>query len=355
MKGVSLLAFFLGGTILLFVLFAPSVAIALPDDQPVSTIANRLVNKQDPNGAWPGEGDFTGSIMAGLAIAYQTTSNPAYKTAAELGGSYIINLHGNNPFGDEAYALALLSDITKDPNYANAVKDFYNSLDTYAYIWGFKGTDPSNAVFYIAQHVVAAHKVGAKDAGIWRDALIQFLSLIDDDVAYYPVMSLGVATWALAQTGPMDDTKIDPFGLTGEDYWKGVTLNNLPALLSGHQVLSGKYAGSFYHRFDHTAAGLDYQDSGYTEDTVFGVLGLLAANKADVDLNLWANIILGRTALATGVAADGIVYEHIWLKGASYYTYAGEVLQAFAPISEAGYVALIEYLNNVTNVSNTQD
>jgi len=319
----------------------PNSGMGMPVGQAVEAIADWLVAEQLPDGTWPGEADFTGSIVAGLAVAYQVTGKAAYKTAAELGGSYIINSAGGNYFGDEAYALTRLSEITKDASYARAARQFYDTVDPYAYVRGFKATDRSNAVFYLAQHTVAAHKVGAADAGIWRDGLVQYLSRVDDDLAFYPVMSLGVATWALAQTGPMDDTRIDPFGLTGEDYWTDVKLSDLVDILSSHQVSSGDYADSFYHRFDHTPAGAGYEAGGYTEDTVFGVLGLIAANKADLSLDLWADIIAGRNALASRVGSAGMLYEHMWSGGALYYAYGGEALQAFAAIPEPATLFLL--------------
>lgn len=319
----------------------PNSAMAMPVDQAVEAIGDWLVAEQGPDGSWPGEANFTGSIVAGLATAYQVTGKAAYKTAAELGGNYIVNSAGGNYFGDEAYALASLAAITKNAAYARAAKNFYDTLDTYAYIRAFKATDCSNAVFYLAQHTVAAQKVGAADAGIWRDGLAQYLSRVGDDEAYYPVMSLGVATWALAQTGPMDDTRIDPFGLTGEDYWTDVKLSDLVDILSSHQVSSGEYADSFYHRFDHTPAGPGYEDSGYTEDTIFALLGLIAANKADLSLDLWADIIAGRNTLASRVGADGMLYEHMWSGGALYYAYGGEALQAFAAIPEPATLFLL--------------
>jgi hypothetical protein len=312
-------------TAMLFVVFAPSAVMGLPINEAREAIGDQLVAGQGPDGAWLGEEGYTGSIVAGLAHAYEVTEKADYKAAAELGGNYIINSAGGNFYGDEAYALARLSDITGDPTYADAARNFYEGLDTYEYIRGFRETDRSNAVFYLAQHTVAADKVGATDAGIWRDSLIQYLSRVGDDTAYYPVMSLGVATWALSQTGPMDDTRIDPFSLIGEDYWTDVTLSDLPELLSGHQVLLGEYPGTFYHRFDHTAAGEGFEASGYTEDTIFGLLGLLAADDAGWDFDV--QTIGGIAVLTWPVTSDGVIYEHIWSGGAAYYTYGGELLQ----------------------------
>ena len=312
-----------------FSVFAPSAVMALPRGEAVEAIADRLVAEQAPDGSWPGEEGYTGSIVAGLINAYEATQKAEYKTAAELGASFILDSAAGNFYGDEAYALVRLTEVTGDPNYADAVRDFYDWLDTYTYeyIRGYEETDRSNAVFYVAHHAVAAYKVEAADAGIWRQGLIQYLSRIDDDLAYYPVMSLGVATWALAQTGPMDDTMIDPFGLIGEEYWWNVKLSDLPDMLASHQVLAdaGDYAGSFYHRFDHTPAGEGYEASGYTEDTIYGLIGLIAADNAGWDFD--EQILGAKEVLCWPVTSDGIVYEHIWSGGAVYYTYGGEVLQ----------------------------
>lgn len=326
MKSVPLLTCAISA--MLFVVFAPNVAKALPIDQAREAIADRLVAEQAPDGSWPEEADFTGSIVAGMVSIYEVVGKAEYKAAAELGGIFILNYSEGNFYGDEAYALARLAEITEDTTYADAVRDFYNGLDAYAYIAGFQETDRSNAVFYVAHHTVAAYMVGAMDAGIWREALIQYLSQIDNDVAYYPVMSLGVATWALAQTGPLDETRIDPFGFVGEDYWTDVTLRDLPDMLASHQVPtdSGEYAGSFYHRFDHAPVSEDFEPAGYTEDTIFGLLGLIAAATAERDFS--GEIVGAKEMLCQPVTSDGIVYEHIWSGGESYYTYGGEMLQA---------------------------
>ncbi len=318
---------------MLFVVFAPTAGTALPIAEAFEAIADRLVAEQGPDGAWPGEPEYTGSIVAGLANVYEATPRAEYRTAAELGGRYILDSSGGNFYGDGAYALTLVSDITGDSSYADAARNFYNERDTVAYIRGFTETDPSKAVFYLAQHTVAASKVGATDAGIWRDALIQFLSQVDDDVAYWPVMGLGVATWALAQTGPMDDTRIDLSGLMSGDYWRDVELSDLPGILADHQVVSGEYAGAFYYRFDHAGeeAGADYEASAYTQDTVYGLLGMIAADNADPSLDFATNILAGRRLLTLSVTANGHVREHIRPGGVVRYTFGGEMLQTAIP------------------------
>ncbi len=328
MKSVPLIICVVSAT--LFVVLAPNAAMALPIDQAREAIADCLVAEQAPDGSWPEEADFTGSIVAGMVSVYEVVGKAEYKAAAELGGIFILNYSEGNFYGDEAYALARLAKITEDTTYADAVRDFYDGLDVYAYIADFQETDRSNAVFYVAHHTVAAHMVGAMDAEIWRQALIQYLSQIDNDVAYYPVMSLGVATWALALTGPMDETRIDPFGFVGEDYWTDVTLMDLPDILASHQVLtdSGEYAGSFYHRFDHAPVSEDFEPAGYTEDTIFGLLGLIAADNAGAERDFSVETLGAKEMLCQPVASDGIVYEHIWSGGESYYTYSGEVLEA---------------------------
>jgi len=112
-----------------------------------------------------------------------------------------------------------------------------------------------------------------------------------------------------------------------------VTLADLPGLLLGHQVLPGvQDAGSFYWRFDHGYGGVPSAVSGYTEDTIFGTLGLVAASRADPALEFDAAILAARQALLGGVYGGGVVYEHLWLQGAIYYAYAGEMLQVLSEL-----------------------
>jgi len=333
----------LAGALLLLLVAAPSAVMGGAIETAITRAADRLDASQAVNGSWTGETYFTGSIVAGLVNAYQVLGTASYKTAAEDGGTWILTNSSPNFLGDEAYSLTRLSGISADPAsnaWRTAVSGFYTAVSTggtSGYVSAYTGTNPSNAVFYLANHVVAATYVGAADQSIWRQGLIDFLSGVTDGTADYPVMSLGIATWALAQSGSMDSTKINPAAGSGT-YWYNKTLADLPGLLAGHQVTSGDNADSFFWRFDHTAPG-GGDPSGFTEDTVFGTLGLIAANDANPALAFDDEIFAARTVLAGGVAGDGKMYEHIWSGGANYHTFAGETLQALPEPASLAFLA----------------
>jgi len=310
-------------------------------------IADRLEANQekhyDPKGSWPAERHFTGSIVAGMVSAYELTGESAYQASAELGGRYILRHAEGHFYGDEAFALLRFSQISDgDPWYMHHerlradVRRFYSVLSnegrTNDYISEFADTEPSTAVFYLANHVVAAYYVDAEDKQTWRQALIDYLAQVDDDSSDFPVMALGIATWALALTGPLDDTLI-PSG-TGAAYWSGKKLADLPDLLLSHQVPDGElYADSFYWRFDHGDGGSGGPVSGYTEDAIFTTLGLIAASRGDPALDLDAAIRAAGQALLGGVRSGGKVFEHLWLVSADYYTYGGEMLQVLGELA----------------------
>jgi len=313
----------------------PMVAASSACGDPAVRAADRLVDEQAADGSWPGEEDQAGAIVAGLVNAYQMSRSAAHKAAAENGGDYILASSGGNFYGDGAYALTRLSDLSPDPGdnpWRTEVSAFYAAIETYphggggtaGYISYFATIEPAAAAYYLAHHVVAAHYVDANDRAIWRNALIDHLGHITND-AQYPVMSLAVALWALARTGPLDDTPVDPNAPDGS-LWDGVRLADLPPMLLSHQVASGDDAGCFFWRFDHAAppGGPAY---GYTEDTVFGALGLRAAHEAGV-ADYGAAIADAQDVLAGAVADDGRVFERIWGTGMSYHIYAGEALQA---------------------------
>jgi len=323
---------------ILIISSSPTTTSAVPIGKAVVAIADRLAAEQiqeGPNiGSWPEETDFTGSIVAGMVDAYEMTSNSAYKTSAELGGDYIFASAQGNFFGDEAYALARLSQISTDPNdnvWRTALINFYDSIkqdfgSTQEYIDLYVGTEPSTAVFYMANHVVAAYYVEAEDKEIWREGLIDWLAQVDDN-SEFPVMALGVATWALAQTGSLDEALISPSG-EGAPYWNGKKLLDLPELILSHQVAEGQPgAGSFYWQFQHDESSLN----GYTEDAIFPALGLVAVSWANSDMNIDIDIetatLAAREALLGGISSEGIVWERLSHEGEIYYAFAGEMLQ----------------------------
>ena len=250
-------------------------ALASPTLDSVDAVATWLYANQDQapgslaEGSWPLEGEYTGSIVTGLVEAYHRTCADAYKQAALLGGEYIRERDGVSGliylgYGDDALAFAKLSSISPDPQdnqWRTDLADFYQyvreSLHADGYLstagfisYYFAETEPSTAVFYLAHHAIAAYYVDAMDKEVWRDSVRAYLSQVTDDTAHYPVWALGAATWALAQTGPLDATPVKTLGL-GEPYWVGRTLADLPALLLSHQKVGGPYEGSFFWRFDH--------------------------------------------------------------------------------------------------------
>ncbi len=329
-----------------FMAASPAVADVLTIGNAIEVIADRLEAEQIKDGlrvgSWPSEPYFTGSIVPGVVSAYELLCDPNYKISAELGGDYIIwaaHCEGNF-YGDDLFALTRLSQISTEPCdllWDGAVSDFYDNVKhdpngTQGYISAFSDTEPSTAVFYLANHVVAAYFVDAEDKLIWRQGLIDYLVQVDDDSADFPVMALGIATWALAQTGDLDGTILDPNG-TGCAYWDGVTLADLPDMLLSHQVpLAEEYAGSFYWKFGHGDCGSGCPVSGYTEDTIFGALGVAAAFGGNPPFDVEQSLLSARQALLSGVSGIGVVYEHLWLKGSIYYTYAGEMLHILAKL-----------------------
>lgn len=328
-------------------LAAPAMAASnLP--QAVKAAADRLVVGQSAGGAWAGAEGYTGPIVAGLVNAYLLTGTDSYFEAAKKGGDYILASAATEGFyGDEAWGLTTLSEMAANPasnGWRTAVADFYARAatapgGTAGYIADLKAgyAEDSVPVFYLAHHAVAASYVGAADRAVWRQALIDtFASVNDNDT--YPVMSLGAAVWALAQTGSgLDSTVIPTPPLPGRGTYAGYTLAQLPAILAGHQVpATAPYSSSFFAWFDHT------QDpaAGYTEDTVYGTLGLMAATAAG-GWDYTTQIQAARRVLANGdrygattpdygVLANGVTREQIWANSFVNHAFAGETLIALA-------------------------
>jgi len=343
---------------LLAVMFSQTDLMASSIGEIITTIADRLEADQIKSdvsvGTWPEEADFTGSIIAGIATAYELTCESTYRACAELGGNAIVYTAQGNFTPDEALGLARLSNVASDP-YDNVwrteISNFYSNVKndpngTEGYLSFFAGNDPSYVVFYLAHYVVAAYYVDAVDKKIWRHGLISWLSRVDDS-CYVPVMALGAATWALAQTGPLDETSIDPSG-EGAPYWTTRKLSDLPELLSSHQVPDGQQeAGSFYWLFEHGDAGSGEPVSGYTEDTIFATLGLVAASQANPDLNADSAILAARKVLLDGVSSKGIVWERLSQEGAVYYSYASEMLQVLSKLVIPGDLNLDDWVDSI--------
>ncbi len=326
---------------------APPVMGALPVDEKVRAVAARLEQGQSKTdlsrGPWPAETMFTGPATTGMVCAYEWMGEPAYREAAAQGGRYIlwISVAVGTLLGDEVYAFVRLSEISSDPHdnvWRAALVDFFESNrrrggTTEGYIELFADMDPSTATFYIAYYTVGAYYVNDLDKEIWRDALIRHLSRVDDNSAF-PVMALGVATWALAETGPLDNTLVGPYGRA--ECWEGVLLRDLPGLLLTHQVPQGQTSGgSFYWRFDH-AAGASSPRAGHTEDTIYGALGLTAAASRNdaTDEAMEQGIRAAHSALLDGIGPDGQVHTLLSLEGESYHAYAGEMLQGLWAVAQ---------------------
>lgn len=330
---------------------ASSAWAASSAGEAVTLAADRLVGLQAEDGTWPDEADYTGPIVAGLVNAFQLTGSNAYRAAAFKGADYILGVPGGNLLGDEAYALTLAADITPSPStsaYRTAVSTFYDTIvrtavgGTSTYIndlvdyYSINFDDQSQSAFYLAQHTAAAYRVDAIDKAVWRSSLVNTLAQVDDN-DLYPIFALGAATWALARTGPLDSTPVDPSASAGS-VWEGVALKDLPSLLLAQQVAGGPEAGAFYADFAHS-------DGGYTEDTVYGTLGLMASAAAGV-AGLGNAVAAGQASLIAGVDTDGMVFEHVSQTGGSLNLYAGETLQAIPEpgtltIAAAGAILLL--------------
>jgi hypothetical protein len=347
-------------SVVLCMLSADSGALDSTPGEIFGALADHLVKEQvrsgELRGAWPGEQTFTGSIVAGLASVYQATCVEDYRIAAEAGGEFFLSSAEGNYFGDEAYALVLLDRISGAPpgnQWGAAVRGFYADVkeratgSTGGYVAQFDQAEPSVAVFYLAHHVVACFAVGAEDADIWRMALKKYLSRVDDRSASCPVMALGIATWALSATEPLDDSPLAE-SPGSADYWHGKRLADLPYLLEDHQVPPGEdFAGSFYWRFDHSDGETGGPVSGYTEDLVFGTLGLVAAKRSDPQLAVDAAISNAHKTLLSGLQGQDLARQHLWFTSESYHFYTAEVLRALCQLRQIGDIDLDDVVDCV--------
>ncbi len=351
--------------ILMLAVLAGNAAVAMTAQEAVELIATRLDQSQIKDGPdaglWPLEMTYLGPIATGMASAYEWAQVPAYRSSAELAGEWILAtaVAQGNLFGDEAHALVNLSEMAEDPNHniwQNALVDFFASPrkveyegSTEVYLQVFDELEPSTATFYLAHYLVAADYVEDPDVDIYRRTLIAHLSRVSDE-ATFPVMALGAATWALTLTDSPAETfvaahEVRPY----PSYWDGVTVGDLPELLASHQVPGDElFGGSFYWRLDHTDGGTGGVVSGYTEDTVFGTLGLVAVaskSQAEPGDEIHQAILAAQEALLHGVDETGQVYEHLTRNGAMYNTFSGEMMQVLWSIDQ--------YLNRDVPVDDT--
>jgi hypothetical protein len=315
--------------VLLSMLLLVTYAGAATNLEAIDLLASKLVLDQGVEGCWPGENDWTGTLAAGMVKAASATGETDYVASAEKGLDYILNNGCCDYFGDELYAMSLNRETV------DVVKGFFDLVEAYG-TWEYVGyfgvpaagpgasaLDRSAAIFYMSHITVAAYTVDAKDKDIFRTALIQMISEATDAESDFPVMSLGVGLWALAQTGALDSTNIlNTF----------TKVSDLPNMLLSHQVPAGQEGqGSFYWRIDHgtTSTALAM---GYTDDTVYGTLGLVAAynNNPTKYKNLKDAIALAQGALLGGVAEDGTVYEHLSQVGEKMSGYGAKMIQALA-------------------------
>jgi len=338
--------------VMILALLGQSAAIGWTPEEAVDLIAGRLEQaqiKEGPDaGLWPQEVQFLGPITAGMICAYEWLGNASYLASAVLAGTWILDtaVSQGNLLGDEAYAFARLSEVSDDPNqnvWQNALADFFLSprkghceFSTEEYLDNFDDLEPSTATFYLAHFLVAADHVQDEDTDVYRKALISHLYRVDDDAAF-PMMALGAATWALMLTDTPLDTPIVAYGTLANPYWDGVTVGDLRDLLAGHQVPEGEpFVGSFYWRFDHTDGGTGGVTAGYTEDAIFGTLGLVAAapKNAGGTEEVDEAIEAAREALLLGIDEEGNVYEHLARQGVMYDVFSGEMLEALWSVEQ---------------------
>lgn len=341
--------------VLLLVMAIKGACGELPMDEAVVAMADRLQRDQvsdgPEQGLWPDEADFMGPMTAGMACAYDWTRDASYWSTARFAAYYLLHqadLQGSL-LGDEAYAMVRMSEVRRlaeSPSaadrYYGVLAGFYDSLrnptyegSTKQYLRHFDTVEPSTNVFYFAHHVLATYYIDDPDKEVWRDALINWLSRVDDE-SLFPVVALGAATWALAEIDALDDTPITSYA--SSPCWEGIVAYDLPGLLLRHQVPEGEpYPGSFYWRFDHTTGGADGLGAGFTEDTVYGTLGLTAAASRETGVEpdvMEQAIMAAQKAILEGVDADGKVYEHLSQSGEARHVFAGEVLEALWKVKQ---------------------
>lgn len=305
------------GWCLVTLLVATQVVIASTPGEAIDVLASRLQMDQQEDGSWAEETDWTGTLAAGMVKAGKNLDEPNYLASADGAIDFILAQGSCDYFGDELYAFSLREE-TK--GLAKVFFQLVNKVGMEDYLYVFNHfTDPSTKIFYWAHLTMAAYNVNAADKGHLRNSLRYSLRELDDD-ADFPVMALGAAVWALANTGPLDNKYI--VGTTTK-------LKDLPGMLASHQVSDGPDAGSFFWRLDHGDGGTGALKQGYTDDSIYGTLGLIAAYESDPKFaDLKPAIESAQAALLGGVSVDGTVYEHLMQAGAVMQAYGAKMIQA---------------------------
>lgn len=298
----------------------------------ISRGGNNLVNVQATAGSWvePNMGsstNYSGECVIGLVHGYEVAGTVAFQTAAQNGGNFILSDAGYSvsahsyaygPYGSGAYALERLSEINSNPasnSWRTALSDYYAYLrggagGTAGALSYYSTKDVTSATYDLARYTVAAYYVNATDKLMYRDALVNELSKLDDS-ATGPVTALGVAVWALAKTNSLDTTAIST---DSNSPFYGMKLSDLPSFLAAQYVGDG----SFYSKFDHNAG------SGCTETTAMGTLAMLALSPSTYA----GQISAARGRLANGVDSNGYTR---WMIGNTNYDWnfytTGETLE----------------------------
>lgn len=299
-----------------------AVILPLPLGDALRAVADDLVANQTANdgaggAGWPGMANYNGSITQGLVSALNIFGDAGYGDAARKASAWLYtDSLFQAPLPDTVLAWAAFG-ATGGFNTAvwtNTAAWYYDNVKVYtpggaaAFAAGFGG-DASSVVSCLANLTLGAYLVDADEKAIWRAALADALANVTDDTAAFPVQSIGMATWVLATTGPVDPAMAEA--------------------LVAHQVAADGYdPGSFFWELDH---GLDDPNTvaeGYTQDAIFAVLGLYAIADAHPELvpALQAPLINGLKAILGSLGTDGLVYEHLSLGGQASYVYAAQIL-----------------------------
>ena len=229
-----------------------------------------------------------------------------------------------------------------------------NVAGTPGYIQSFAyDTDIPNAVFFIANFTVAAYMLTQR-IRISGTYLISYLASTQDDQTgnVLPILAFGTATWA-AETESLDNTPVLPYPSgSPAAIWVGMKLKGLPAFLQSQRSPDSLYpsGGNFYWRFDHQWG------CGYTEDDIFGLMGLVSSQKRVSTLNFNSDVQAVRSHLLNAIDDSGAVWDYVdWdivpcpVQGASdNYSYiAGELLMALQAAAIPGDLDLNDSVDSL--------